>query len=202
MCRATKCRLRGLSDLEELLEYLQPTTVETIAGSPNHPTAILCILSEYFRGHYANRLMEAPVYAACEMQLSEVQQAVNECERIIMTPVPFPYVVQIRQILTLYLFSLPVVLHHTYNAYIVSFVTFFISYSLFGVEQVPALIENPFGEDECDLPLAQFIQTVNLGMASFIDMRRVGCDKSVHHPERGSINAGSGGGGPSVTLMP
>ena len=74
------------------------------------------------------------------------------CERIRKTPLPFAYVVHLRRALVLYCFSLPLALVDALGWETVP-VVFGISYVLFGIEEIGVEIEDPFGDDDNDLPL-------------------------------------------------
>jgi putative membrane protein len=77
------------------------------------------------------------------------------CERIGKTPIPFAYAVHIKQMLTVYLLTLPFVLVPKMDIVSV-FVVAGITFGLVGIEEAGVEIENPFGTEPNDLPLEEF----------------------------------------------
>ena len=75
-------------------------------------------------------------------------------ERILKTPIPFAYAVHIKQMLVLYLGTLPFVLVPKMDFAAVLTVAG-IAFGLMGIEEAGVEIENPFGCDANDLPLEE-----------------------------------------------
>lgn len=83
------------------------------------------------------------------------------CERIHKTPLPFAYVVHLRRALFIYCFTLPFALVGTSDHLWLTVVeTLFLSYVYFGIEEIGVEIEDPFGEDENDLPLEDICASI------------------------------------------
>lgn len=82
------------------------------------------------------------------------------CERIHKTPLPFAYVVHLRRALFIYCFTLPFVLISSTQIWITPFETLFLAYVFFGIEEIGVEIEDPFGEDENDLPLEEICASI------------------------------------------
>jgi ion channel-forming bestrophin family protein len=89
------------------------------------------------------------------------------CERIHKTPLPFAYVVHLRRALLLYFFSLPFALCKEFGWGAVG-ATFAVSYVYFGIEEIGVEIEDPFGEDDNDLPLDAICESIRKNLLAFI----------------------------------
>jgi ion channel-forming bestrophin family protein len=90
------------------------------------------------------------------------------CERIHKTPLPFAYVVHLRRALIIYCFSLPFALVDMFDwKWAVIFDTLFLSYVFFGIEEIGVEIEDPFGEDENDLPLETICASIAKNTRAF-----------------------------------
>jgi putative membrane protein len=74
-------------------------------------------------------------------QLIESQGAL---ERIVLTPIPYAYVVHVHHILTIYLLSLPWSLLYDFGWYYIPAIQF-IAFALLGIEQAGIEMEDPFG---------------------------------------------------------
>ena len=81
------------------------------------------------------------------------------CERILKTPVPFTYTVHVRQLLLIYIMSLPLVLIPMMGWLSVLSVTV-IGFGLLGIEEAGLEIEDPFGTDPNNLPLDAICDTI------------------------------------------
>ncbi len=90
------------------------------------------------------------------------------CERIHRTPLPFAYVVHLRRALVIYCFTLPVALIDLFEwKWAVILDTLFLSYVYFGIEEIGVEIEDPFGEDENDLPLETICASIAKNTKAF-----------------------------------
>lgn len=81
------------------------------------------------------------------------------CERIRRTPLPFAYVVHLRRVLILYCYTLPFALLDSFGWGTIP-VTLLLCYALFGIEEIGVEIEDPFADDDNDLPLERFCETI------------------------------------------
>lgn len=83
------------------------------------------------------------------------------CERIHKTPLPFAYVVHLRRALIVYCFTLPFALVEVFKSpWLTILATLFFAYVFFGIEEIGVEIEDPFGEDENDLPLETICESI------------------------------------------
>jgi predicted membrane chloride channel (bestrophin family) len=101
-----KHRLRGSvnteEELTELSAALLPETLDLVMCVNNRPGACLRLMHEYFMDKSSlaefSELLLIPIQGIIA-ELSTVQYS---CERIINTPIPQPYLIQIRQLVFLY----------------------------------------------------------------------------------------------------
>ena len=132
------------------------------------PLALFHLLSDYLHSEEStdDNIIDGHIRSLLEMNLNDAMLAVGACERIVNTPLPLPYIVQIRQLLFVYLMTLPVVLFNVFNIYLILPAVLMITFGLFGIEEAGHLIENPFGDDFCDLPLEIYIENIKDDMES------------------------------------
>lgn len=156
---ALKQHLRGSTDLSSLVEYISEPDCERLAGFANPPSVLAHELSAWVhRQRQAGRLE----FMQADRLESYVAALVNDqggCERILRTPIPFTYAAHIKQMMLLYLISLPLVL--VPNMDWTAIPTFFvIAFGLLGIEEAGVEIEDPFGTDLNDLPLDTICATI------------------------------------------
>ena len=87
-----------------------------------------------------------------EAQVAALLDNQGGCERILRTPIPFAYAVHIKQLLLIYLLSLPLALVGEMG-WVAIPTSAVIAFGLLGIEEAGVEIEDPFGDDPNDLPV-------------------------------------------------
>lgn len=156
---ALKAHLRGQANLTELENFLSPDRLHLLAQTPDRPITLLFWLGDYLRWQYQQQRLSSHQFATLERGLSQLIDALGVCERILRTPLPFAYSVHLRHILMLYCVFFPFRLVSQLGWVTVP-VTAIASFVVLGIEEIALEIENPFGKDANDLPLAQFCNQI------------------------------------------
>ena len=94
-----------------------------------------------------------------EEQLSRLVDAQGACEKIQKTPLPFVYVVMVKQLILAYLLTLPIVLCERCGWWSPVLMAV-VSLGLFGMEEASVEIEDPFGTDDNCLDMQSHILTI------------------------------------------
>jgi putative membrane protein len=110
------------------------------------------------RWHRDGRV-DLPGLYALEANVRAMMDAAGNCERVTHPPVPVSFHVLLRHGLLLSLVLAPWHLIHTLGLWALP-VQALIIYFLFGVELTAEEIENPFGADADDLPLAAYCRAI------------------------------------------
>ncbi|ATB40336.1 membrane protein [Cystobacter fuscus] len=165
---ASAAALRGSPvDLGPRAAELPPEQVAQVRGAQHVPLAVARRMSELLdegrrRGYYAE-------YA--QLQLDQNVQLLIDylggCERIHKTPMPFAYMLHLRRALVLYCFSLPLALVDAFGWATVP-ATFVVAYLFFGIEEIGVEIEDPFGNDDNDLPLERICDTIQKNLSALL----------------------------------
>lgn len=92
-------------------------------------------------------------------ELTSFMDICGACERIKNTPIPFSYSSFIKKFVLLYTLALPVGYSLSLGYAIVPVVAF-VFYALASLELIAEEIEEPFGNDENDLPMDRIIETI------------------------------------------
>lgn len=151
--------LQGKRDTEEADLYL-PEVVTKVAnkfGSP--PTAIAAAISEWIGTHYRQKTIDSLMLCHMEELLSRLVDAQGGCEKIQKTPMPFVYVSMIKQLIIIYLLTLPIVLCQRCGWWS-PLLMLIISLGLFGLEEASVETEDPFGVDDNCLDLVACTITI------------------------------------------
>jgi len=151
--------LQGNMDTEETEQFL-PDALRRLANRfGNPPTAIATEITAWIgRNRRAGRI-EAQVLRQLEDQLSRMVSAQGGCEKIRKTPLPFAYVVMIKQLILVYLVTLPIAVCNHCGWWSPALVGI-VALGLFGMEEASVEIEDPFGTGENCLDMVTYTLTI------------------------------------------
>ena len=151
---AMKRHLRVERELTELLtkSVLTPEQISEIQAAKHMPLFVLERLTETIRSAQDKGLLSDHVAMALDANVTDFEDELGGCERILKTKMPFAYIIHLRTFLMLWLGALPFALLAAvgWGAIPVALAIF---YALCGLEMIGVEIENPFGHDYNDLPL-------------------------------------------------
>jgi putative membrane protein len=157
-----KQHLRGERTLRDLSDPSRPlltdAQVEGLLVATHVPLRVLDELSAIISKAKKKGLVDSMVAMEMDRNLTQFEDDVGGCERVLKTKLPFAYVVHLRTFLVIWYLAFPFALVEKlfWGTIPVSFVMF---YLLTGIEMIGVEIENPFGRDYNDLPLETFNQT-------------------------------------------
>ena len=151
--------LQGNIDMLETEDFLPDHVYRQAERFGNPPTAVAAAISEWIEDQYRQGNLESQLVRHMEDQLSKLVDAQGACEKIRKTPMPFVYVVMIKQLILVYLLTLPfAILPHA--GWWSPVVMAIVSLALFGIEEASVEIEDPFGLEENCLDMVTFTVTV------------------------------------------
>lgn len=160
---ALRQHLRDEDELEQLRGLLPEAEREALPGQLNRPIAILRELGGRLRELWREgrvHPLHLPLLEQGLVSLTDIQGA---CERIQSTPIPSSYTVLIHRIVAVYTFALPFGLVETIGV-ATPVVVAIIGYAFFGLDAVGDEIEDPFGTDVNDLPLATLSRMIEINL--------------------------------------
>lgn len=156
---ALKQHLRNDKDLGELKSFVTDEQIERFIKTHNPPSSIALLMSRWIRERLNQGQIDTVTAQSLESQVRLLLDSQGGCERILRTPIPFAYAVHIKQMLTLYLITLPFALVGEMNWAAVP-TTAVIAFGMIGIEVAGTEIEDPFGTDPNDLPLEAICETI------------------------------------------
>lgn len=151
--------LRGERDADAFVSIIGEEQAAAADARANPPTYFVTVMSRWVALQVEAERLNRPIARELEGALTKLVEHQEACERILHTPVPFAYVVQIRQLLAFYLVTLPVVLVPVMDWMVVP-VTVMVAFAMLGIEEAGIEIEDPFGDDPNDLPLERLCDTI------------------------------------------
>lgn len=160
---AFRQHLRDEDDLPALAGLLPDAERDALPGQLNRPVAILRELGGRLRELWGRGLVHPMHLPALEASLGTLTDIQGGCERIKSTPIPSSYTVLIHRIVGIYMFALPFGLVDTTGT-LTPVVVAIIGYAFFGLDAVGDEIEDPFGSDINDLPLAALSRMIEINL--------------------------------------
>ena len=125
----------------------------------NPPTAIALAITAWIEREYRDGRLNPQLVRHMEDQLASLVNAQGGCERILKTPLPFAYVVMIKQLILVYLLSLPFAVGDL-SGWWSPVLMAIISLALCGIEEASVETEDPFGRGENCLDLETFTMSI------------------------------------------
>ena len=135
--------IQGFRQPKALMGYLTDEDILKIGLVTNRPFFITNKLAKEIR-----TIPESEGFTSRERQMmykyvDELSHSIGGCERIVQTPVPLTYARHTSRFLSLWCLTLPIALVSELGWYLVPF-TALVSWSLFGIQEIGMMIEEPF----------------------------------------------------------
>ncbi len=151
--------LQGNFDSQECDVFLPDDVREQVERFGNPPTAVAFAISLWIERQYRIGKLNAQLVRHMEEQLSTLVDSQGACEKILKTPMPFVYVVMIKQLILVYLLTLPFAVGNAAGWWS-PVVMAIVSLGLFGMEEAAVETEDPFGTDENCLDMVTYTLTI------------------------------------------
>jgi putative membrane protein len=156
---ALKENLRGTREWGLLRPLLPGRVFEQVVAAKNPPAMLARSLSEWVQHRLSEGKLDTRQAMEMEVLICVLVDQQGGCEKIQRTPLPFVYAALIKQLMFLYLYSLPFVLVPKLG-YAAPIVVTVVGLGMLGIEEAGVEIENPFGMDANNLPLERLCETI------------------------------------------
>ncbi len=156
---AMKLHLRREPINAELAPLMSPLQYYQLQEVNHPPLEIALWIGEYLQHQYERQCVDVFQVAALHQLLDEMVNILGGCERILKTPVPLVYTITLKALLLTYFLVLPWELVSGLTWWTGPILAF-IGFILFGIDEIGAEIEQPFGHDPNDLPLDAICNTM------------------------------------------
>ncbi|RZT29025.1 bestrophin family protein [Cupriavidus agavae] len=150
---ALRHQLRGTDAGPDIALFLDTAGAARLQAARFKPAIVLLMAGEWVGEQVRGGRLAPSLALPMESSLSLLSTALGGCERLAGTPIPFTYSVIIHRCIYLYCVLLPFGLLDSIGL-MTPVIVCFIAYTFFALEALSAEIEEPFGEEANDLPLA------------------------------------------------
>jgi putative membrane protein len=153
--------------LLDLAATMPREELQTVLDAQHPPLAVACRISALLQQGREKGLISDFVQLQLDKDVAALIDYIGGCERIQKTPLPFSYVVHLRRAVILYCFCLPFTIVKEFDWFTILSVAA-VAFIYFGIEEIGVEIENPFGEDENDLPLEGICQNITRNLLALL----------------------------------
>lgn len=147
-----KEQLRDGRDLTPVRPLISGRVLAQLREANNPASVLAASLSEWVALRLAEGRLDPILAARMEALVGALVDQQGGCEKIHRTPLPFVYAALIKQVLFVYLASLPFVLVPKLD-FMAPLVVMGVALGMLGIEEAGVEIEDPFGLDANHLPL-------------------------------------------------
>ena len=166
---ASRLALRGERDTSGLLALLGPESAAEIASAHHLPTAISLHIAGLLRVAYDRYGMDRLAFAQAESARAQLIDYLGGCERILKTPLPRAYGINIRRFILLFLATLPFSLLDAVG-WLTPFVEFLVAYPILSLDEIGVELQNPFSPRNLGhLPLDEICLTIERDVLAIAD---------------------------------
>ncbi|RPI80234.1 MAG: hypothetical protein EHM42_12425, partial [Planctomycetaceae bacterium] len=151
--------LRGFRDTQETELYLPADVRKEADHFGNPPTAIAAAITSWIARQRRMGVFGDLLVRHLESLVTTLVDSQGGCERIQKTPLPFAYVAMIKQLILVYLVTLPLVVCDRFGWWSPLLMAV-LSLGMFGMEEASVEIEDPFGTHANCLDLEAFTLTI------------------------------------------
>lgn len=155
---AVKNHLQSKSTFDEIISvknYESTATEDHI----NMPLKVMSFIYQEIDYLYQEKKITDVQLIYIKDECRSLLDSLGACERIKNTPIPFSYNMFIKKVIFLYVFSMPIGFVREFGYWAMPIVAS-LFYVFSSIELIAEEIEDPFGEDQNDLPLEQICQNI------------------------------------------
>ena len=156
---ALQHHLRGQESWRPLRRWLPEATIRRICTSEHPPLAMTRQITDWLWLAEARGTLHPERSRSLEGYVAQLIDHQSACERIANTPVPFAYMTHVRQLLVLYIATLPLAVATDLGPWTIPAVAL-VAFGLLGIDRAGREIEDPFGDDPNDLPMGELAEAI------------------------------------------
>lgn len=157
--------LRGGESNAQVERFLSAENLAQFNQSRNPPSAILGMVSKLLAGHKIQGRLTDIEFQLLDNTVDQMEAVLAGCERIRNTPVPFGYTLLLHRTAYLFCFLLPFG-YSDVLGWATPFATALVAYTFFGLDALGDELEEPFGVEANDLPIAAIAQGIEINLRS------------------------------------
>lgn len=178
----TRRSLRGERTLPELEPLIGRVQAGRIASVVHMPSAAAVAIESLLREALESREMDRFAFLRAQEERSRLVDYLGSCERILKSPLPTAYSIEIHQFVFVFLVSLPFgILERA--GWLTPLVTMLVAFPILALDDIGVELQNPFSTANLNhLPLDQICQDLERNLCSLL-VETEGTGHAVHQAE-------------------
>lgn len=180
--------LQDEDDLDAIAAWLRPDELALLREREFRPQVVASWISKRLAGYYAQGEVPAPLLAAMDRNLTEINDAQGACQVILTTPMPLAYAQHSKLFVSLFCFTVPFAISQSMG-WFTPFAAALLCFAFFGIDEIGVEIEDPFGDDPNDLPMEDIGDSID---ASTLEIAAAQSNFSQQTPAVESLTAARG----------
>jgi putative membrane protein len=164
---AFKNHLRG-KYIQEEFTTTDNINLSQFADANHKPNLIAKSLYSKINSFYINKDITGDQLIILNEELKSFTENVGACERIKNSPIPYSYNIFLKKMIFLYIMSLPIFFGSEFG-YTTVPIAIIVLYVFASIELIAEEIEDPFGDDDNDLPLDDICQRIKTNLNEILN---------------------------------
>jgi len=195
--------LRGERELPEVAALLGPGPAARVAAAVHMPTAVARRIGELLREAHSGCVLDGFAFQEAERQRATLIDHIGGCERILKTPLPRVYSIEMRRFIALFLVTLTFALISKDLGWVTVLLVALVAYAILTVDLIGSELQNPFAPRNLGaLPLDDICRTIEGDLLGLLAEERDRVQEEGPIPELVPTAAGDPGSGPPSRLSP
>jgi putative membrane protein len=157
-CFSSKNHLRSQAIDQELI-FNDSGENQRYSNVDNKPLFFINLIQSKLYNLKNQGLVSDNEWLLMDKNVNALVDALGGCERIKNTPIPYSYSLFIKKFIFIYVITLPLAFVNQFS-YFSALISTFVFYALVSMEVLAEEIEDPFGEDDNDLPTDQICERI------------------------------------------
>ncbi len=162
--------LQGDHDTIEADRFLPDAVCRDAEHFSNRPVAVSAAVSGWIGKYHQLGQLDSQMVRLMEGELSRMIDSQGGCEKILKTPLPFVFVAMLKQLILVYLTTLPIAVCARIGWWTPVLVAI-VSLGLCGMEEACVEIENPFELDDNCLDMDAYTTTIARDLGQMVSRK-------------------------------
>ena len=154
---------------EELVEA-EPGLLEGLEKIYHIPNFFLAKICSRVNLLYRQGVITDVQFLELTKHVDDTSEVVSSCERIHNSPIPFSYAIHLKKFLFAFILILPFGFIHDLGYWAI-IIVMLIFYAMVGLDVIGEEIEDPFGQDENDLPFDSLCQSLRKNVNEILKVK-------------------------------
>ncbi|HTQ39467.1 MAG TPA: bestrophin family ion channel, partial [Pirellulales bacterium] len=167
---ASRASLRGQRNDPQIAALVGPEAAAQIAAADHAPSFVALQLGAFLQDAAEKHGMDGFAFLQADRERALLIDHLGACERILKSPLPLVYSIEIRRFVMLFLVTLPfALLHKVADIWLIPIITMLVAYPLTALDQMGIELQNPFATDNLShLPLDDITATIERNLAGIL----------------------------------